>query len=364
MDVIVRDKAGHFVSDLTPDDFELRDEGKPQQVQQIYVRVTTGHGWGNERDGRTVQSTAQPAANATAPAANQPPAARPPDLFVVVFDDAHMTVNGFKKTQSAALNMFTKQFRAGDFGGVVANGRIVNNRITSDRDELIKAVKGAQPNRSKSARVFDEIQWPRLTETEAVLIAVNGQRDALADAVHRACLDDPSMCLNGGDPEGAVTSKARLMADTAQAEAAQTLQLLQTLLTGLGKFDGRKTLLLMTEGFIADDSWSMVRDVVSTAARVNTRIYTLDARGSTRGLVSVDDKVASDTAQHGCSSKWTWAPIRSTASRSTPAASWSATPACSTRRSARSSRMPRIITSSGTCRHRRRMASSTRFGFA
>ncbi len=289
VDVIVRDKSGHFVSDLSVDDFELRDEGHPQQLQQLYLRLTTSSGWIAGHEATTDRASAP----ATATASGVPAAPRPPDLFMVVFDDAHMTTSGFKKTQAAALNLFAKQLRAGDFGGVVANGHIVNNRLSSDRDELVKAVKSAQPNRSKSMRLLDEVQWPRLTEAEAVQIVVNGQRDILTDAINRACTDDPPQC-QAGDPAGAVAAKANQLADSARAESAQTLQLLDTLLTGLGKFDGRKTVLLLTEGFLADDSWSLVRDTVSLAARVDARIYTLDARGGVRGLVSVDDKVASD----------------------------------------------------------------------
>ena len=289
VDVIVRDKSGHFVSDLSVDDFELRDEGHPQQLQQLYLRLTTSSGWIAGHEATTDRASAP----ATGTASGVPAAPRPPDLFMVVFDDAHMTASGFKKTQAAALNLFAKQLRAGDFGGVVANGHIVNNRLSSDRDELVKAVKSAQPNRSKSMRLLDEVQWPRLTEAEAVQIVVNGQQDILTNAINRACTDDPPQC-QAGDPAGAVAAKANQLADSARAESAQTLQLLDTLLTGLGKFEGRKTVLLLTEGFLADDSWSLVRDTVSLAARVDARIYTLDARGGVRGLVSVDDNVASD----------------------------------------------------------------------
>jgi len=89
VDVIVRDKAGQFVSDLAMDDFELQDEGRPQQVQQLYLRVAASNGWSRE------------------PAANARP--RSSDLFLIVFDDAHMTVAGFKRTQAAALTLFSKQ---------------------------------------------------------------------------------------------------------------------------------------------------------------------------------------------------------------------------------------------------------------
>jgi tetratricopeptide (TPR) repeat protein len=45
VDVIARDKNGTFVSDLTLDDFELHEDGKPYPVQQVYLRLAGPSGW-------------------------------------------------------------------------------------------------------------------------------------------------------------------------------------------------------------------------------------------------------------------------------------------------------------------------------
>src|ERR1700704_2528528 len=47
VEVITRDKGGIFVSDLALDDFELREDGKPYPVQQIYLRLGSSPGWGS-----------------------------------------------------------------------------------------------------------------------------------------------------------------------------------------------------------------------------------------------------------------------------------------------------------------------------
>src|SRR5262249_59911219 len=46
---------------------------------------------------------------------------------------------------------------------------------------------------------------------------------------------------------------------------------------------------------IAEDWWALVTEVVRTRTRVNARVYTLDARGGDRGLVSIFDRTAPDT---------------------------------------------------------------------
>ncbi len=127
-----------------------------------------------------------------------------------------------------------------------------------------------------------------MTEIEAIRITINKDRTVLGEAINRACVDDPDLCRRV-DPEPSVRSKASQMAQTARAESARTLQLLSTLMAGLVNVPGRKTIVLLSEGFVAEDDWPLVRETVTQAARANARIYTLDGRGSERGLGSILD---------------------------------------------------------------------------
>jgi tetratricopeptide (TPR) repeat protein len=74
-----------------------------------------------------------------------------------------------------------------------------------------------------------------------------------------------------------------------RATSGQTLQSLLALLNGLSRMEGRKNVLLMSEGFLAEESWPLVQQTVGQASRANARIYTLDARGLDRGLRSGQD---------------------------------------------------------------------------
>jgi VWFA-related protein len=272
VDVIVQDKTGRFVNDLSLDDFELQDNLAPQPIEQLYLATADGSG--------TVRAAAAPFALSGAPGSTS--RVRAARVFVAVFDDTHLTPGGFKRTQAAALSLFKDQFRDGDVGGVVSEGRMANGRLTSDREELLKAVRSVKPNAKANARIFEEREWPRLSAIEAVRIA-GEDRAVLDEAVRRACSDDPDQCRLV-DASAAVRSKAiRLRQDTT-AGSARTLQILNTLLTGLARLEGHKTILLLSEGFIAEQSWPLVQDVVGVAARANARLYTLDARGLDRGM--------------------------------------------------------------------------------
>jgi len=227
VDVVVRDKNGAFVRDLSPDDFAIEEGGDRQEIQQFYVRTT-------DSTGRTLTT------GSVAPAA---PGSRPQTgrVFIVVFDDMHLSIGGFKRTQAAAETLFAKQFRPGDIGGVLVHGRIANDRLTSDREELITAVRKAKPNLSSSSRLVDESSWPRLTQIEAVRIVVNADSAVMEQAVQRACADDPDLCRRiPGGPALSVREKAERLSNESRAESARTLQTLAAALSGLARFEGRK----------------------------------------------------------------------------------------------------------------------------
>src|SRR5258706_10858697 len=123
-----------------------------------------------------------------------------PRIFVAYFDDAHLTPAGFKRVQAAARTLFSKEFKDGDMGGVVHNGLMANSRLTSNRAEILKAVGDAKPNSDKNSRLFDQRQWPRLSEVEAVWISEHNDRTVLAQATQ--CLHGRAAAVSECGPHG------------------------------------------------------------------------------------------------------------------------------------------------------------------
>ena len=193
--------------------------------------------------------------------------------------------------QAAALTLFQTELRDGDVGGVVVSGRVANGRLTSDRAELIRAVKDAKPNPSVLSAQMEERLWPRLSAVEAVRIFVNDDKEMMDMATRRGCDEQRSACEGpaGDDPvRSMLHGKASQFSANIRVEATRTLAMLQSVLTGLGRLEGPKNVLLMSEGFISEETWPEVQDAVGRAALADTRIYTLDARGLGRGMASVD----------------------------------------------------------------------------
>jgi VWFA-related protein len=274
VDAVVHDKKGQLVLDLKLGDFQLTEDGKRVSIDQLYLVR------GKTPPGRTCATPAP----ADAPFAPPPPTAPSPRVFIAVFDGDHLTPGGFKRVQAAAATLFEKEFQPGDVGGVGVKGGMANKRLTNDRAELMKAVSEAKPTSRSNSKLFDLREWPSMNDAEAFQIAKNGLRndEVLDQVVRRACADDPDAC-KGVPPDATVYEKAQRMATEMQTSSDQTLRMLSTLMTGLERIEGRKTILLLSEGFVADESWPIVQQTVGLAARANARIYSLDARGLDKG---------------------------------------------------------------------------------
>ena len=280
VDVIVRDKQRQFVGGLTADDFEIVEEGTPQRIQTLYVV-----------EGTRVQPLPVAGAEPGVPPSSAPPAVRPPSaqrVFVLMFDQAHLDQNSFKRLQPAAEQFLRTDFQQGDVGGVLMGTTMVGNKLTADREVLVAAVKSAKLSQESTSLVRELREWPRMSEVEAIRIALaNDSRilQQVADRANREASDNPRSQF---DAEGLVRQKASQAATQLQASAAQTLKALYALVGGLGRIPGRKTVILMTEGFMFEEAGGALRQIVAQAARSDVRIYTLDALGLRRGDTGTD----------------------------------------------------------------------------
>lgn len=277
VDAIVQDRDGRFVPGLTADDFEVEEEGKPQRIQLFYL--VTGP-------------------SALVPRAKVPEGLlRAPDqtarrVFTFVFDQEHLDFAAFRRAQSATVSFLEEQFQPGDVGGVVVGGVMARNRLTTARDELVEIVRAARPSTEVRERVEVFRDWPRLeSEFEALRIDAGDVR-VLAEAVMRNCLERPDECSRPGVPEGVENTlqwNARRYLDLARTAANRLIQTLSTVVAGLGRLEGRKTVVLLTEGFLVEDSRGLLSQIAARAARFGITIYAVDARGLARSSTGMSD---------------------------------------------------------------------------
>ena len=269
VDAIVKDGSGRFVADLGPGDFEVLEDGKPQAIEGFYL----------VRGAEVTPLAAAAAARATVASALP----RVQRVFVLVFDLEHVSAGGVDRAKKAALGFLDANFGAGDVGGIVSAGTMVNGRLTSDAKELASAVNGVKPTGEDRSLQLEMREWPRIQDALEAFLIDRGHGEALARAVARACADDPSLCRNA---DQVVSQKARKIIAEARAGSMRSMRTLAGLSNGLARVPGRKTVVLLSDGFFAEEEWGFLRQVNDLAARSSTRFYALDTRGLNRGSAS------------------------------------------------------------------------------
>lgn len=290
VDVRAFDRDGRFVEDLTIDDFEVIEGGKPQVVRALYF---VGPAAADSPTAPPLVTSRGPDAGASVPT----PAAR--QTWVFVFDVNHLTPGaGFDRAKHAVRTFLKDQFRDGDVGGVLAGGVMVNNRLTSVRAELEAAAAGVKPNNDHRSRLNELTrEWPRIRDESEALSIASENRDALQRAMIRACSDDQSACQSA---EGIIREKTRRFRTELQRSSLDTLNAVNALAGGLSRIPGPKTVVLLSDGLVTQEMESALQTVVGQATRAGARIYAIDVRGLNRGTIAgIGDQMLADNSAGG-----------------------------------------------------------------
>ena len=293
VDIRVFDKDGHFVTDLKPEDFEVKEDGVAQPLGALTLI-------GSANPNPNANPNPEPGTANRTPEPPNPRTAEPqvPSTWLFVFDTTHLAAGGLQRAQRAVEDFLKSKFREGDVGGVVFEGRMANNRLTSNREELVKAVQGMKlPGDATSYQLQMRREWPRIQdEFEAWRIASQNDSDALRQAVIRACSDDPDRCKVPPDPE--IQDKARQIMTFADHATALTLRVVEALCNGLARMAGPKTVVFFSDGFLTLNAATELQHATGLANRAGAHFYTVDARGLNKGTGSsiIDEPQSFDSA--------------------------------------------------------------------
>jgi VWFA-related protein len=285
-------KDGRFVNDLGPSDFQVSEDGVPQKIESVVLVAPAPPA--------PLAPSALPAPAPLAPSA--PPAPSAPQaahqVWLFVFDTVHLTPGPFQRARDAAATFVAEKFRDGDLGGVVIDGRMANNRLTTSRDELKAALTDAKLPGDLRGRQLEQREWPRLLDEFEAYRIVNNDQEAIRNAAIRACSEDPDACKRA-PADVQVMQKARQVVDGYRVATNQTLVTLTALCNGLARIPGSKTVVLFSEGFVVQQMESQVRQAAGQAARAGAHFYTIDARGLNKGAGAQIIDQAQATAPSG-----------------------------------------------------------------
>jgi VWFA-related protein len=285
IDVVVRDKKGQLVKNLTAADFEVTEDGEKQRIESFTVVA------------RGVEGLPEPGpAAAPAPAAAAPvspaepgvPTTETPDapaVLALVFD--RMSPGGRDMAQKAALTYLSAR-REGDFVAVFTIDLALHTiqNFTADTERIRTAIDEAAGQAgtsfvSAAARARDlQSLTLRAQQAEA------GAQAAGGGGPGNPGTNPAAMALAGGAAverdiaELQVGMMQSFEALERDQQGFATTNGLLAVVQGLQRVPGRKTVVFFSEGMaIPDRVLPQFEAVIAAANRANVAIYTMDAAG-------------------------------------------------------------------------------------
>ncbi|HEU4770033.1 MAG TPA: VWA domain-containing protein [Pyrinomonadaceae bacterium] len=282
-DVMVFDKQGRFVKDLTRENFELRIDGKPRAIEAFEL-ITAGS---------DEESQLSAARGATTVNVKRPvPLDRGRIVFFYV-DDFHMDVASFPMARKVITHFIEKEMGQNDQAAIAsATGQIgFLQQLTSDRMVLRTALERLKP-RTYSVRDFER---PPMTEYQALLIERH-DRDVTEFFVTETMRANPG--INRETAAAIVNGRAQTISSQGAVFNSHTLVGLERLIRTAKNLPGRKVVFFLSGGFLLEnrrgDTISKLREVTTAAAKSGVVIYSMDTRGLVSGVADASTEVPFD----------------------------------------------------------------------
>ncbi|HXS77032.1 MAG TPA: VWA domain-containing protein, partial [Terracidiphilus sp.] len=281
--VVVRDKTGHAVGNLTRDDFKVFDQGKPRAIAGFNI-VEPAKAQRREKNGEPALPTDQLDGTGVNPGALN-------RFIVFLFDDRHVSNSDLAIAQKAATRMMDAPLAPTDFAAVLSLTG-ANSGITQDRTLLTRAIMKVSVHQAAQHGNED---CPDLDYYSADKIIHQHDSIEFQLAVLKAkkCshlkMFQPSSSQNvpgdvsdPGDPfqRMAMAAATRELLE-GEEDAHQTLVQIEAVIRAMSKLQGQRVLVLLSPGFLslAPDAIAFKSQVLNEAAGANVVINALDLRG-------------------------------------------------------------------------------------
>jgi VWFA-related protein len=267
VDAVVRDSKGKPVTDLRTDDFQLLEDGVPQDIGDVTVVMPGVARRANEAAGGSDKRPEVQPRLAAAPAG--------PGFLAIVFD--RLSPDARPLAYKGALACLDTM-QPDDYVGIFLADLTLTTiqPYTNDRERLRAAIKDVA---SRATSVFDRTAIKDMNRSgsagdDHASVPVTASPESVGRSVDTR---------GGGGGRGApvtadTSSRWEIMARDQQGYA--TTDALIAIAAALGRLPGRKSVVFFAEGLaIPSAVLPHFRNVVATANRGNVSVYTIDAAG-------------------------------------------------------------------------------------
>jgi VWFA-related protein len=266
--VVVRDAKGRAVGNLAKDDFQVFDNGKAQTITGFTIV---------KKDAETpAANLAAPSVDASgSPVASQPTIA-PRRIVVFLFDDYNLSVTDLAQAREAAIKAIDSSLSAADMAAVLSTSGS-NSGLTADHAKLKQTI---QDLRAKTLLRTNEHDCPNVDYYQGDRIINKSDDQAFQAAVIEVlhCVKNITVEAAEAFARSAATRAVQLGEQNYRANLYALRLILNKL---MGPLPGQHVVILVSSGFFASgpDAMAIKSEIVDIAARTNTVINALDARG-------------------------------------------------------------------------------------
>ncbi len=296
VDAVVVDASGKSVEGLAKDDFVVEEDGQPQPIVTFEAVSTPPE--------PAVAASPQEASWTVTNAGPQPQAGR---AFAILADDLRLPFEQSQHVRQAMAHFINDSLSPGDavIVGTTSGDTSWSARMPEGREDLLGAL-----DRVKGHYV-DPATRDHMSEYEAFEIvhreAGSGQHQDVLEALRHPLsiservavrLWDMGLCGRKDATQDApmqsyeacfpMLRAAAAAIDSARTERTSgTLRAMRRAISALAPFRGRKSVVFVSPGFLADDDVTQ-QDVATAALDARTAVYFVDARGLVTGALGAE----------------------------------------------------------------------------
>ncbi len=295
--VVVTDKEGHLLTDLKQSDFHVFEDGVEQKIVAF----------GSERSDLTTHTTADASTQevpAMSPNRDEPTRIIGPHAYIICVDAFHSSFGNFVQVRKALEQLFQEEKPGTSQYAIVSLGetmRVLQN-TTKDPAQVLQTL-GSSEFRTRIGESQVSSEKHDLERFEAQL------RDAF-ETCGASVLNSPPSKATAQNPQAILCTakksplplEANLIAEHSKLMLQQFLTQLKSVVQQLAAGKGRRTLILISDGFLTspgrppfellasyfpgfsalpglDRASEQLETIFQLAAKGNVPIYTIDSRG-------------------------------------------------------------------------------------
>ena len=274
-DVRVVDEAGRPITDLRREELEVVEDGQVLPLV-LFQRVT-----------EPAESYVDAALRAVSAEVSSNEAFPRGHLYILIFDQQHITPGNEQRARMAAEQFIRRRVRPSDRVALFAiPGPGPQLGFTSDTLRAIEELERIRGSYERAVASplgsMTAYEAHRVIQGDEVLITeLLSRMGAEAGADTAAARAGGTGAEGGGVSRPVLVENARVIVNQTDAASRQFLQRLSDVIAGFRDIEGRKTVMLFSEGFFQDNLSRELEEVAAAAAQSYCVFYTFDlnARG-------------------------------------------------------------------------------------